>query len=83
MSRWRTTGRRPVATGDQTPPRPSDGNLLEVSDLAQALPDHAGLFKQVVGHVRAVDGVSFTIPQGQDARAGRRVRLRQDDDQPA
>src|SRR5215212_2856982 len=43
---------------------PNDGNLLEVRDLAKLFPITQGLFKRVVGHVRAVDGVSFTIPKG-------------------
>ncbi len=43
---------------------PDDGNLLEVRDLAKLFPITQGLFKRVVGHVRAVDGVSFTIPKG-------------------
>jgi peptide/nickel transport system ATP-binding protein len=43
---------------------PDDGNLLEVRDLAKLFPITLGLFKRVVGHVRAVDGVSFTIPKG-------------------
>src|SRR4051794_1528813 len=43
---------------------PDNGNLLEVRDLAKLFPITQGLFKKVVGHVRAVDGVSFTIPKG-------------------
>ncbi len=43
---------------------PDDGNLLEVRDLAKLFPITQGFFKRVVGHVRAVDGVSFTIPKG-------------------
>src|SRR5918996_1467508 len=43
---------------------PENGNLLEVRDLAKLFPITQGLFKRVVGHVRAVDGVSFTIPKG-------------------
>jgi peptide/nickel transport system ATP-binding protein len=43
---------------------PDDGNLLEVRDLAKLFPITQGFFKKVVGHVRAVDGVSFTIPKG-------------------
>jgi peptide/nickel transport system ATP-binding protein len=45
-------------------PTPDNGNLLEVRDLAKLFPITQGLFKRVVGHVRAVDGVSFTIPKG-------------------
>src|SRR5829696_7903619 len=45
--------------------RPTDDeNLLEVRDLAKLFPITQGLFKKVVGHVRAVDGVSFSIPRG-------------------
>src|SRR5437763_3569553 len=43
---------------------PDAGNLLEVRDLAKLFPITQGFFKRVVGHVRAVDGVSFTIPKG-------------------
>jgi peptide/nickel transport system ATP-binding protein len=39
--------------------------LLEVEDLKVHFPVHKGLFKRVVGHVRAVDGVSMTLPSGQ------------------
>ncbi len=35
--------------------------LLEVKDLKMHFPIRRGLLKQVVGHVRAVDGVSFTV----------------------
>ena len=35
------------------------------------------------GMVRAVDGVSFDVARRRDARAGRRIRLRQVDDRPA
>jgi peptide/nickel transport system ATP-binding protein len=41
-----------------------DANLLEVRDLAKFFPITQGFLKRVVGHVRAVDGVSFTIPKG-------------------
>jgi peptide/nickel transport system ATP-binding protein len=41
-----------------------DANLLEVRDLKKLFPITQGFFKRVVGHVRAVDGVSFTIPKG-------------------
>src|SRR5215471_5862384 len=39
-------------------------NLLEVKDLAKLFPITKGMFRKVVGHVRAVDGVSFSIPKG-------------------
>ena len=38
--------------------------LLEVKDLQMYFPIRKGFFRSVVGHVRAVDGVSFTIAKG-------------------
>ncbi|MCB0064346.1 MAG: dipeptide ABC transporter ATP-binding protein [Caldilineaceae bacterium] len=38
--------------------------LLEVNDLKMHFPIRKGFFRRVVGHVKAVDGVSFTINQG-------------------
>jgi len=38
--------------------------LLEVRDLAVHFPIRRGVLQRVVGHVRAVDGVSFGIPAG-------------------
>jgi peptide/nickel transport system ATP-binding protein len=38
--------------------------LLEVTNLKVHFPIHRGVFKRVVGHVYAVDGVSMTIPRG-------------------
>ncbi|SFE52027.1 ABC transporter ATP-binding protein [Nitrosomonas sp. Nm166] len=38
--------------------------LLQVTDLKVYFPIHEGLFKRVVGHVKAVDGVSLTITAG-------------------
>jgi peptide/nickel transport system ATP-binding protein len=43
---------------------PAGSALLEVRDLKLHFPIHHGVFKRVVGHVHAVDGVSLTIPQG-------------------
>ena len=40
------------------------GNLLEVRDLKQYFPIKAGLMQRVVGYVKAVDGISFTIQKG-------------------
>ncbi|MBC7945406.1 MAG: dipeptide ABC transporter ATP-binding protein, partial [Burkholderiales bacterium] len=39
-------------------------SLLEVDDLKVYFPVHKGLLKRVVGHVKAVDGVSLTIKAG-------------------
>ncbi|MDR2877196.1 MAG: ATP-binding cassette domain-containing protein, partial [Chromatiales bacterium] len=38
--------------------------LLRVRDLKVHFPIHGGVFRRVVDHVRAVDGVSFDVPRG-------------------
>ncbi len=38
--------------------------LLEVKDLKVHFPVYGGVFRRVIDHVRAVDGVSFRVPQG-------------------
>lgn len=38
--------------------------LLQVNDFKVYYPIHKGIFKRIVDHVRAVDGVSFDIQQG-------------------
>ena len=49
-----------------TVPRERIGDtILEVKRLKKFFPIHAGLFRHVVGHVRAVDDVSFNIRQGE------------------
>jgi ABC-type oligopeptide transport system ATPase subunit len=40
-------------------------NLLEVRDLRMHFPLRRGLFSQVTGYVKAVDGVSFNIKRGE------------------
>lgn len=40
-------------------------NILEVKNLKKYFPIRSGLFGQVTGHVKAVDGVSFSIKPGQ------------------
>ncbi len=39
--------------------------LLEIQDLKKHFPIKKGLFKKVVGHVKAVDGVSFAVNKGE------------------
>ena len=41
-----------------------DADLLVVRDLRKFYPITRGLMRRVVGHVKAVDGVSFSIPAG-------------------
>ena len=43
----------------------TNGNMLEVRNLKQYFPITAGLVQRVVGHVKAVDGISFSIQRGQ------------------
>ncbi len=45
-------------------PPGAEGNLLVVRDLQKLYPITRGFFRRVVGHVRAVDGVTFSIPEG-------------------
>jgi oligopeptide/dipeptide ABC transporter ATP-binding protein len=42
----------------------SNGELLIVKDLVKHFPVRKGVFSRTVGAVRAVDGISFTIPRG-------------------
>jgi oligopeptide/dipeptide ABC transporter ATP-binding protein len=44
---------------------PPAGDLLEVTDLVKHFPITRGLLRRTVGHVRAVDGVSFRIAPGE------------------
>ncbi len=39
--------------------------LLEVADLRKHFPIYRGFRRRIVGHVRAVDGVSFSIQEGE------------------
>ncbi len=39
--------------------------LLEVTDLKMHFPVTTGMFSKTTGHVRAVDGVSFTLDEGE------------------
>jgi peptide/nickel transport system ATP-binding protein len=44
---------------------PSPGALLELRDLRTWFPIRSGVFRSVVGHVKAVDGVGLTIHPGE------------------
>ena len=39
-------------------------NVLEVKDLKKYYPIKAGFFRKIVGYVKAVDGITFSIPRG-------------------
>ncbi len=43
---------------------PREGALLQISDLKVHFPIQKGFFKRVVGHVKAVDGVSLQVNSG-------------------
>src|SRR6266850_328573 len=58
----------PIAVASSSPLTPHS-SLLEVDDLKVHFPIRKGLFKRVVGQVKAVDGVSLSI------RAGRTLAL--------
>jgi oligopeptide/dipeptide ABC transporter ATP-binding protein len=44
----------------------NDGPLLEVNGLTKYFPVRRGFFRKVVGQVRAVDGVSFDVREGEN-----------------
>jgi peptide/nickel transport system ATP-binding protein len=46
-------------------PQQERENLLEVKNLKTYYPIHGGFFKRVVGNVKAVDDISFTIKKGE------------------
>ena len=48
----------------QTKTGNGEQTLLQVADLKVYFPIRKGLFKRIAGHVKAVDGVSFTITSG-------------------
>jgi peptide/nickel transport system ATP-binding protein len=48
-----------------TQPDAKNGVLLEVKNLKKWFPIHKGFFRRVIGHVRAVDGVTFYIREGE------------------
>ena len=56
---------------DNVKPKPGahaasgSGNVLEVQDLKKHFPIRKGLLRRTVGHVYAVDGVSFSIKAGE------------------
>ena len=55
----------PAAPPSLPPEHEDKRPLLEVKDLKIHFPIHTGFFNRVTGHVKAVDGVSFTIHAGE------------------
>lgn len=58
-----------MTTAASANPRSTPGGgsqpLLQVDDLKTYFPIRSGVLQRVVGHVKAVDGVSFTIARGE------------------
>ena len=55
--------RTPAGSEAQRPVQPGKP-LLEVRDLRTYFPIKKGVFSRTVGHVKAVDGVSFDVQAG-------------------
>jgi len=55
----------PAPAGGPNGSGPGDGDLLVVKDLKKHFPITKGFFKREVGAVKAVDGVSFTLREGE------------------
>ncbi|MDK8182977.1 oligopeptide/dipeptide ABC transporter ATP-binding protein [Paenibacillus sp. UMB4589-SE434] len=53
-----------IATSERIMPQ-QEAPLLEVRDLKKYFPIKSGLFNRTVGHVKAVDGISFTLQEGE------------------
>jgi peptide/nickel transport system ATP-binding protein/oligopeptide transport system ATP-binding protein len=54
-----------VATQTDAPPKPGNGVILEVSNLKKHFPVKAGVLQRIQAWVKAVDGVSFQIREGE------------------
>jgi oligopeptide/dipeptide ABC transporter ATP-binding protein len=55
----------PQAGAATTSTAGSNKTVLEVRDLKKHFPIYKGIFQRLVGHVYAVDGVSFSIAEGE------------------
>ena len=42
-----------------------NGNLLQVIGLKKYFPVHKGILKKIVGHIKAIDGISFDVKEGE------------------
>ena len=43
----------------------TNGRLLQVTGLKKHFPVHKGILKKIVGHIKAIDGISFDIKEGE------------------
>ena len=43
----------------------TNGSLLQVTGLKKHFPVHKGILKKKVGHIKAIDGISFDIKEGE------------------
>jgi peptide/nickel transport system ATP-binding protein len=59
-----TAGAAAISQARQERPLTAYRSLLTVKDLKVHFPIHKGVFRHVVGHVKAVDGVSLAIAAG-------------------
>src|SRR6201996_8760743 len=50
---------------DPAPPRPQSPVVISAEDLKVWFPIRRGLLRSVVGHIKAVDGVSLSVRQGE------------------
>ena len=62
---------------DYTPVTYDDQYILMVNQLKKYFPIKGGLMSQTVGHVKAVDGVTFNLKRGHTMGLAGGIRLRQ------
>src|ERR1700743_3627154 len=62
---------------DPAPPRPDAPVVMSADNLKVWFPIKRGLLRQTVGHIKAVDGVSFAVRQGETLRGGGQTRAGQ------
>ena len=56
---------RSEPSGTPPTPKPDAKHLIEVEDLKVWFPVRRGVLRRTVGHIKAVDGVSFSIRRGE------------------
>ena len=81
-SRWSRPGERRMSARAEDAVAPPGRRCCPATRLRKHFPIKEGALRRVVGHVRAVDGVSFDILPRRDSRSRRRERLREDDPRP-